>query len=180
MSKGFRFWIFAIAALKIMVLVGITMFANSIGSILGQLYSGEGQVDFTVLIVRSIIASVIMLVGEILVGEVEHICTAKARLNIRSEIFNKLLDLDVRDISKIGATNTINSSVDGVELIQMYYNRYLPGLIYSVAAPIYMFFALMNKCLPAAIVLLIVSLIVTPLNNIFRNTIDKLKSDYST
>lgn len=180
MSKGFRFWIFAIAALKIMVLVGITMFANSIGSILGQLYSGEGQVDFTVLIVRSIIASVIMLVGEILVGEVEHICTAKARLNIRSEIFNKLLDLDVRDISKIGATNTINSSVDGVELIQMYYNRYLPGLIYSVAAPIYMFFALMNKCLPAAIVLLIVSLIVTPLNNIFRNKIDKLKSDYWT
>ena len=180
MSKGFRVWIFVIAALKIMVLVGITMFANSIGSILGQLYTGGGEVNFTVLIVRSVIASVIMLVGEILIGEVEHICTAKARINIRSEIFDKLLELDVRDISKIGATNTINSSVDGVELIQMYYNRYLPGLIYSVAAPLYTFFALMNKCLPAAIVLLVVSLTVTPLNNIFRNKIDKLKTDYWT
>ena len=179
MSKGFRAWIFVIAALKVMVLVGITMFANSIGSILGQLYDSEsGDVDFSVLIVRSIIASVIMLVGEILVGEVEHICTAKARVNIRSEIFDKLLELDVKDVKKIGATNTINSSVDGVELIQMYYNRYLPGIIYSVAAPLYTFFALMNKCLPAAIVLLVVSLTVTPLNNIFRNKIDKLKSDY--
>ena len=179
MSKGFRFWIFAIAALKIMVLIGITMFANSIGSILGELYeNGAGGVDFTVLIVRAIIASAIMLAGEVLVGEAEHILTAKARVSIRSEIFNKLLELDVRDISKIGATNTINSSVDGVELIQMYYNRYLPGLIYSVAAPIYMFFALMNKSLPVAILLLVVSLVVTPLNNIFRNKIDKLKSDY--
>ena len=52
MSKGFRFWIFAIAALKIMVLIGITMFANSIASILGELYeNGAGGVDFTVLIV---------------------------------------------------------------------------------------------------------------------------------
>ena len=40
MSKGFRGWIIAIAALKVMVLVGMTMFANSIGSILGQLYDG--------------------------------------------------------------------------------------------------------------------------------------------
>ncbi len=177
MSKGFRVWIFVIAALKIMVLVGITMFANSIGSILGGLYDGS-DVDFTVLVVRSAIASVIMLAGELLVGEAEFMCSAKGRINIRSELFNKLLELDVRDISKIGATNTINSSVDGVELMQMYYNRYLPGLIYSVAAPVYTFFALMDKCLPAAIILLVVSLIVTPLNNVFRNRIDKLKSDY--
>ena len=181
MSKGFRGWIFVIAALKIAVLVGITMFANAIGTILGQLYErGAGDVDFTTLIARSFIASVIMLVGELLIGEVEHICTAKARVSIRSEIFSKLLELDVKDVSRIGATNTINSSVDGVELIQMYYNRYIPGLIYSVAAPIYTFFALMNKCLPAAILLLVVSLVVTPLNNIFRNKIDKLKSDYWT
>jgi len=179
MSKGFRGWIIAIAALKIMVLIGITMFANAIGTILGGLYSSSGEgVDFTLLMVRSVIASAIMLAGEVLIGEAEHMCTAKARVSIRSEIFNKLLELDVKDISRIGATNTINSSVDGVELIQMYYNRYLPGLVYSVAAPIYTFFALMNKCLPAAIILLVVSLVVTPLNNIFRNKIDKLKSDY--
>ena len=178
LSKGIRGWIIAIAALKIMVLVGITMFANSIGSILGGMYDGSGNVDFTALIVRSVIASVIMLVGEILVGEAEYMCSAKARVSIRTEIFDKLLDIDVRDVSRMGATNTINSSVDGVELMQMYYNRYLPGLIYSVAAPIYTFFALMDKCLPAAIVLLVVSLVVTPLNNIFRNKIDKLKSDY--
>ena len=43
-----------IAALKIAVLVGITMFANSIGTILGQLYVfGAGQGDFTNLMVSS-------------------------------------------------------------------------------------------------------------------------------
>lgn len=181
LSKGFRGWILVIAALKIVVLLGITMFANSIGTLLGQLYySDAGQVDFTNLVVRSIIASLIMLVGEILIGEVEHICTSMSRVNVRREIIEKLLELDVKDVNKIGATNTINSSVDGVELIQMYYTRYLPGLIYSVAAPLYIFFALMNKCLPAAIILLVVALAVTPLNNIFRAKIDKLKTGYWT
>lgn len=181
LSKGFRGWIFVIAALKIVVLWGITMFANSIGTLLAQLYNSDpGQVDFTNLVVRSVIASLIMLVGEILIGEVEHICTSMSRVNIRSEIIEKLLELDVKDVNKIGATNTINTSVDGVELIQMYYTRYLPGLIYSVAAPLYIFFALMNKCLPAAIILLVVALAVTPLNNIFRARIDKLKNSYWT
>ena len=181
LSKGFRGWILVIAALKIVVLLGITMFANSIGTLLSQLYySDPGQVDFVNLVVRSVIASLIMLVGEILIGEVEHICTSMSRVNVRSEIIKKLLELDVKDVNKIGATNTINSSVDGVELIQMYYTRYLPGLIYSVAAPLYIFFALMNKCLPAAIILLVVALAVTPLNNIFRAKIDKLKTGYWT
>lgn len=181
LSKGFRGWILVIAALKIVVLLGITMFANSIGTLLSQLYySDPGQVDFVNLVARSVIASLIMLVGEILIGEVEHICTSMSRVNVRSEIIKKLLELDVKDVNKIGATNTINSSVDGVELIQMYYTRYLPGLIYSVAAPLYIFFALMNKCLPAAIILLLVALAVTPLNNIFRAKIDKLKTGYWT
>ena len=37
LSKGFRGWIALMVVLKMVILVGITMFANSIGAILGRI-----------------------------------------------------------------------------------------------------------------------------------------------
>ena len=39
MSKGFRGWIVAIALLKMVTLMGISMFAGSIGGVLGGIFS---------------------------------------------------------------------------------------------------------------------------------------------
>lgn len=180
MSKGFRGWIVLIALLKVMVLVGMTMFANSIGGVLGQLFDLESLNSEAIKnqLVMAFIASLMMLLGDVLVGEAEHRCTAKARICIRKQIFSKVLELDVGDVDVLGATSTINSAVDGVETMQQYYNRYLPGLLYSVIAPVYLFFAIKDKCLAAAVLLLVLALGVTPLNNFFRVIIDKLKTDY--
>ena len=41
-----------------------------------------------------------------------------------------------------GPVSAITSSVDGVESMQVYYSQYLPGLFYSLLAPIYLFFQL--------------------------------------
>ena len=97
---------------------------------------------------------------------------------MRRQILDKVLQLDVSDVDRLGATKTINSAVDGVELIQVYYNRYLPGLIYSVLAPIYLFFALRSHSMTAAVMLLIVSLLITPINNVFKVINDRMKGDY--
>lgn len=179
MSKGFRIWIVMIALLKMVVLVGITMFANSIGGVLGQIYEldmGAGELKSQLLI--AFIASIIMLVGDVLVGEAEHRCTARARVCLRKQILGKVLELDVGDIDTLGATRTINAAVDGVETMQLYYNRYLPGLLYCLAAPIYLFFALKDKSLPAAASLLIFAIVIMPLNSVFRKIIEKLKTEY--
>lgn len=176
MSRGFRSWIALITLLRFMVLLGITMFATSISTILANL--GQSGADLRTEIFRAFMASVILLVGHVLIGEAEYHCTAKARLSLRQRILNKVLELDVSDVDRLGTTNTINSAVDGVETMQIYYNRYLPGLIYGILAPVYLFFALKDKCLAAAILLLACAIVIIPMNNIFRSVIDKLKSDY--
>ncbi len=179
MSKGFRGWIAAIAILKLVTLMGISLFAGSIGTILGKLILGELSSDILYHeIFGAVMASVIMAAGELLVGEAEYRCTAKARILMRRKILDKVMELDVSDIDRLGATKTINSAVDGVELIQVYYNRYLPGLIYSVLAPIYLFFALFRQSMIAAVFLLIISLLITPINNVFKVINDKMKGDY--
>ena len=179
MSKGFRGWIVAIALLKLVTLMGISLFASSIGSVLGRLLSSNmGLADLKTGLVRAAVAAVILVVGDLLVGEAEHRCTAKARILMRRQILDKVLELDVSDVDRLGATETINSAVDGVELIQVYYNRYLPGLLYSVLAPIYLFFALKNQSMTAAVLLLIMSLLITPINNVFKVINDRMKGDY--
>ena len=177
LSKGFRGWILMIAFLKLVVLIGITMFATSISYVLGALFHPEGT-ELKLQLLRALISSGIMLMGNLLIGEAEFRCSAKARKNIRTRIMEKVLELDVGDIDRLGPTRTINSAVDGVETMQGYYTRYLPGLIYGLVAPIFTFFVLRSRCLPAAVLLLCSAIIIVPLNNIFRSVVEKLKKDY--
>ena len=166
-----------IAFLKLVVLIGITMFATSISYVLGALFHPEGT-ELKLQLLRALISSGIMLMGNLLIGEAEFRCSAKARKNIRTRIMEKVLELDVGDIDRLGPTRTINSAVDGVETMQGYYTRYLPGLIYGLVAPIFTFFVLRSRCLPAAVLLLCSAIIIVPLNNIFRSVVEKLKKDY--
>ncbi len=179
MSKGFRGWIVAIAFLKLITLMGISLFARSIGGVLGRLLSpGMTLADLRGDLFYAALASLLMIVGDLIVGEAEHLCTARARIRLRGEIFHKMLELDVSDVDRLGASSTINSAVDAVELMLIYYNRYLPGLLYSVLAPLYLFFAVRSQSMTVAVTLLIVSLLITPINNLFKEINEKMNGDY--
>ena len=62
--------------------------------------------------------------------------------------------------------------------MQSYYSQYLPGLIYCMCAPVYLFFQLRCSSLPVAILLFVVSFVLLPINNFFRSKIEKLKTEY--
>ena len=179
MSKGIRGWILFIATLKMMVLVGTARFATTISVFLGDLYSPSMNSEmFTQAVMAAASAALIMLVSEILIGEAEYRCTAVARISLREQIFAKVLQLDVGNAEKIGATSAVASAVDGVEQMQVYYSKYLPGLLYGFIAPFYLFFRLRDASLPVAAFLLFVTLAILPANNIFRQVIQRLKTDY--
>ena len=46
-------------------------------------------------IISALIASCLILIADLLTGEAEYRCGAKARINLRKEIFGKMLQLDV-------------------------------------------------------------------------------------
>ena len=74
--------------------------------------------------------------------------------------------------------SAITSAVDGVEAMQVYYSKYLPGLLYCLAAPFYLFWRMGRVSLLPAAVLFLVSLVLLPVNNLFRGHIEKLKAGY--
>ena len=179
LSNGVRHWIFILTGLKIVVLVGTAAFAGTVSRFLSSVSDPRmSQSDLSSAVVSALIAALVILAGEILIGEAEYRCTAKARLSLRELIFTKILLLDVGKIEKLGSTNAIAAAVDGIESMQTYYSRYLPALLYSAVAPFYLFFRLKDASLPVAIFLLTVSLAIFPVNNLFRKVLSNLKDNY--
>ncbi len=179
MAKGLWGWILTITGLKLVTLVGMTYFVRTISAYLGNLDSpAMGPMETKSAVFSALIAALVMLAAELLTGEAEYRCTAKARQSLRTQIFSKTLELDVGNIEKIGPVSAITSSVDGVESMQIYYSEYLPGLFYCLIAPIYLFFQMYPYSHAAATVLFFVSITLMPINNVFRKHIEVLKTDY--
>ena len=179
MAKGLWRWIFLITGLKLAVLVGLAAFARIISGFLGNVASPAMTAgDGARAVASALLTAVIMLLLELLTGEAQYRCTAKARQTLRGGIFSKVLELDVGNVEKIGPVSAITSSVDGVESMQVYYSQYLPGLFYSLLAPIYLFFQLWRVSLVPAVLLFLVSFLLLPVNNIFRRHIETLKTQY--
>ncbi len=179
LAKGLWKWIIAIVAVRFLALIGIARFASAVGTYLGSVLSpGSAAVSFGEAVRSALIASLITLGAQLLQGELEYRCTAQARRGMRSSIFNKVLELDAGNIERIGPVSAITSSVEAVERMQTYYSTYLPSLIFSLIAPVYLFFRLRNTSGTIAVLLLCISLILLPINNVFRARIEALRRVY--
>lgn len=179
MAKGLWRWIFLITALKMVSLVGVAIFAKTISRLVGEIdhlsLTMQGAMQA---LGYALLVALLVLVSDLLIGEAEYRCTAKARRGLRNGIMQKILELDVGQIERIGPSSAITSAVDGVEAMQVYYSKYLPGLLYCLLAPIYLFYQLQSISLPIAGMLLAIGWVLLPINNLFRSHIERLKGEY--
>lgn len=179
LARGLWQWILAIAAVSFLTLVGTTALAEIVSQFLGSLF--EPQVVLSTVksaVGAAFLASVFTFLAQLVKGLIEYKTAAKARSIMRKTIFSKVMELDAGGIEKIGPTSAITAAVDAVEQMQAYFSSYLPCLIFSVIAPIYLFFHLKNISLIVAVLLLFVSLILFPLHNVFRGKIEALRKTY--
>lgn len=179
LARGLWQWILAIAAVSFLTLVGTTALAEIVSQFLGSLF--EPQVVLSTVksaVGAAFLASVFTFLAQLVKGLIEYKTAAKARSTMRKTIFSKVMELDAGGIEKIGPTSAITAAVDAVEQIQAYFSSYLPSLIFSVIAPIYLFFHLKNISFIVAVLLLFVSLILFPLHNVFRGKIEALRKTY--
>lgn len=179
LARGLWQWILAIAAVSFLTLVGTTALAEIVSQFLGSLF--EPQVVLSTVksaVGAAFLASVFTFLAQLVKGLIEYKTAAKARSTMRKTIFSKVMELDAGGIEKIGPTSAITAAVDAVEQMQAYFSSYLPSLIFSVIAPIYLFFHLKNISFIVAVLLLFASLILFPLHNVFRGKIEALRKTY--
>lgn len=179
LTRGLWPWILAISAVNFLALAGTTALAEIIGSFLGNLFQPQAILESAATAIQTaLIAAVFTFLAQLLKGLLEYRTAAKAREALRSLIFSKVLALDAGGIEKIGPVSAITASVDAVEQMQAYFSAYLPSLLYSILAPIYLFFHLKNLSLPVAVLMLVASLLLLPVNNLFRSRIEDIRKIY--
>ena len=179
LARGLWGDILAIAAVSFLALVGSTALSEIVAGFLGSLFapadalSGAGDAFRAALL-----AAAATFAAQLLKGLLEYRTAARARTRMRKTIFSKVMALDAGGIEQIGPTAAITASVDAVEQMQSYYSIYLPSLFYSIAAPVYLFFRLKRISLPVAVLMLVVSLVLLPANNLFRRKIEQIRRRY--
>lgn len=179
MTRGLWGWILSLVVIRVCSLVMITSFATHISYFLGNMMNPSFTRDeIRNVVIQIIIVSVLIFVFQFIQGELEYRSQAAARSSIRQKLFTKTMSLDAGYIEKIGPNSAITSAVDGVEQMQVYYSVYLPSLIFSVIAPIYLFTKIYPSSFLIACILLVVSFVLLPLHNIFRYRIEKLRKSY--
>ena len=179
MTKGLWGWILSLVVIRVCSLVMITSFATRISYFLGNMMSPTFTHDeIRNVVIQILVVSVLIFVFQFIQGELEYRAQAAARSSIRQKLFTKTMSLDAGYIEKIGPNSAITSAVDGVEQMQVYYSVYLPSLLFSVIAPIYLFTKIYPSSFLIACILLIVSFVLLPLHNVFRYRIEKLRKSY--
>ena len=179
MTKGLWGWILSLVVIRVCSLVMITSFATRISYFLGNMMNPSFTRDeIRNVVIQILVVSVLIFVFQFIQGELEYRAQAAARSSIRQKLFTKTMSLDAGYIEKIGPNSAITSAVDGVEQMQVYYSVYLPSLLFSVIAPIYLFTKIYPSSFLIACILLIVSFVLLPLHNVFRYCIEKLRKSY--
>ena len=179
MTKGLWGWILSLVGIRVCSLVMITSFATHISYFLGNMMNPTfTHNEIRNVVIQILIVSVLIFVFQFIQGELEYRAQAAACSSIRQKLFTKTMSLDAGYIEKIGPNSAITSAVDGVEQMQVYYSVYLPSLIFSVIAPIYLFTKIYPSSFLIACILLVVSFVLLPLHNVFRYRIEKLRKSY--
>ncbi|MCI5615428.1 MAG: ABC transporter transmembrane domain-containing protein [Clostridia bacterium] len=173
LARGSWPWILAIAGVGFLTLMGTTALAEIIAGFLGDLFQPQTALAIAG---NAVLAAGFTFLMQLLKGLLEY--KAAARESMRRQIFSKVLELDAGGIEKIGPVSAITASVDAVEQMQAYVSSYLPSLIYSAAAPVYLFFHLKKVSLPVAALLLAVALVLFPVNDLFRRRIEEIREGY--
>ena len=179
LARGLWLWILAIAGVSFLTLVGTTALAEIIAGFLGSLFEPQEALSSAGSAIRgALVVALFTFCAQMGKGLLEYKTAAEARTSMRRMIFSRVLELDAGGIEKIGPVSAITASVDAVEQMQMYFSTYLPSLICSILAPVYLFFHLKNISMPVALLLLAVSLVLLPVNNLFRCRIEEIRKTY--
>ncbi len=177
LAKNSWGWIIAIVATKLVVLISFMVVVSAVARLIGS-FGGEGGADIRYQIIVALISAVIGLAGNLVLGEVKFKCTANIRIRLRHNIYQKMLDLEMDYLVKMGTARAVTASIDGIEALEKYFSEYLPDLIYCFIAPFILFARIYPYSAYAAWVLLVLSITVVPANAIFKKLMAMLRKDY--
>ena len=102
-----------------------------------------------------IILLVVRFSSNILYGYFSNKSSEVVKVKLRDKIYEKLLRLGLDYNKELSTSSIVQSSIEGVEALEIYFGKYLSQLFYSLLAPITLFFVVSFISLKAAIIFIL-------------------------
>ena len=102
-----------------------------------------------------LLAIIVRFFANIIATHKSYHASSRVKNELRSLIYNKLLDLGLRYNEEISTSKVVQMASEGVEQIEIYFGRYLPQLFYSLLAPLTLFIVLSFLNIKVAFILLV-------------------------
>lgn len=136
-------------------LVANVIFIFFIGNGLNSLFE-QGVWMTSVWVSVLLMAGVFLLryITTLMSTKYSYLASSKVKSILRAQIYKKVLVLGTAYNEKISTSDLIQTSLEGVEQLEIYFSRYLPQLFYSFLAPIFLFILIFPISSKPAIVLL--------------------------
>lgn len=135
-----------------------------IGKIINKAFYTENLLhNFKEFIKGDIIIYLLVFVGllimrflaNIMYGYFSNKSSDIVKIKLRDEIYNKLLKLGLNYNKKLSTSSIVQSAIEGVEALEIYFGKYLPQLFYSLLAPITLFFVISFISFKSAIIFIL-------------------------
>ena len=102
-----------------------------------------------------IILLVVRFSSNILYGYFSNKSSEVVKVKLRDKIYEKLLRLGLDYNKELSTSSIVQSAIEGVEALEIYFGKYLSQLFYSLLAPITLFFVISFISLKAAIIFIL-------------------------
>ncbi|MGL5296044.1 MAG: ABC transporter ATP-binding protein/permease [Culicoidibacterales bacterium] len=117
------------------------------------------QVTTSLTVSRAAIVFILLLIIKYgayrLQGKYSYLAAADARTTLRTQLYDKLLQLGVH-YQEAGKTATlVQIAVDGIEQLEVYFGRYLPQFFYALLAPVVLFGVISTISVSTAVVFIV-------------------------
>lgn len=126
----------------------------------------EKEPDVIVFISSAVVIAVLRFLINLRISGTGFKISTKVQTKIRQDIYDKVLDLELEYIEKSGTSSLVSLAVEGVEMLEVYFARYLPQLFYSLTVPFVLFAILFNLEWRAPLIMLL-SVPLIPISIIF-------------
>lgn len=142
----FMNWIFAICNLVTITIIGFSIEEIfTLGSI--ENLNKKVFILISILLVR--------FFANLLSCHFSYKSSEMVKITLRDKIYEKLLKLGMNYCDVDSTSSIVQMAVEGVEALEVYFSRYLPQLIYSILAPMTLFFALAFISFKSALIFII-------------------------
>lgn len=137
----------------------MTMFAwrNGIAnlSLLESGTSGIAAVSYAQCVLVMVVAAIVRFLMMRASAYFGTESSERVKLALREKLFNKMLALGPSYSQKVSTADVVQSTGEGIEQIQSFFELFLPQLFYAVLAPITLFLVVAPINLPSAVTLLV-------------------------